>query len=43
MRKKNEMTTMCCHLHVKGVETRGKDDDDLCDRCHLLFFKGTTK
>jgi hypothetical protein len=25
---------------LKGVKIRGEDDDDLCDRCHLLFFKG---
>jgi hypothetical protein len=27
---------------LKGARTRSKDDDNLCNCCHLLFFKGMT-
>ncbi len=28
-------------LCLRGAKTIGKDDDNLCDCCHLLVFKGT--
>jgi len=42
VRKKKHEDNGCASSSscMRGVETRGKDDNDLCDCHRLLFFKG---
>jgi hypothetical protein len=40
--EKNKDDCALSSFRLRRAKTRGKDDDELCDRCRLLVFKGMT-